>query len=176
MNLFKEIVLDVWKQRQGEAIKLVTTLQSGVVALQAKRQRVIDAFLHERVIDKTTYQEQLDLLNEEVALTELEIYETKLEELDLEAALNFAICALGNAAAFWNQCSSEQKQRFQRILFPNGLIFDGESYRTAPTCIAFSYLQGILVGKSSLASQSIPSWNQIIAWLREIETLRTVAA
>ncbi len=27
-----------------------------------------------------------------------------------------------------------------------------------------------------LASQSIPSWNQIIAWLREVETLRKAAA
>jgi hypothetical protein len=137
---------------------------------------VIDAFLYERVIDRTTYQEQLDLLNEEVALTELEIYETKLEELDLEAALNFAMSALSSSAAFWNQCSSDQKQRFQRILFPSGLVFDGESYRTAPTCIAFSYLKGISEGKSSLASQSIPSWNQIISWLRDMETLRRTAA
>ena len=27
-----------------------------------------------------------------------------------------------------------------------------------------------------LASQSIPSWNHIIAWLREMETLRIIAA
>ncbi len=27
-----------------------------------------------------------------------------------------------------------------------------------------------------LASQSIPSWNQIIAWMREMETLRRAAA
>ena len=27
-----------------------------------------------------------------------------------------------------------------------------------------------------LASQSIPSWKQIIAWLKEMETLRIVAA
>lgn len=154
MNLFKEIVLDVWKQRQGEAIRLVAKLESRVATIKSKRQRVIDAFLYEKVIDLTTYQEQHDLLNEEVALTELETYETKLEELDLEAALNFATSALSNAAAFWNQCSSDQKQRFQRVLFPNGLVFDGESYRTAPTCIAFSYLQGISEGKSSLASRT----------------------
>jgi site-specific DNA recombinase len=154
INLFKEIVLDVWKQRKADAIRLVTTLEARVATLKAKRQGVVEAFLHERIIDKPTYQEQLDLLNEEVALVELEIYETKLEELDLEASLNFAISALSNAAAFWNHCSSDQKQRFQRILFPNGLVFDGKSYRTAPTCIAFSYLQGISEEKSSLASRT----------------------
>ncbi len=100
-------------------------------ALKAKRQRVIEAFLHERAI--STYQEQLDLLNEEIALAELEVYDTRLEELDIEAALNYATSALSNAAMFWTQCSADQKQRFQRVLFPDGLIFDGESYRTATT-------------------------------------------
>ena len=103
---------------------------------------VIDAFLHEQLIGKTTYQEQIDLLNEQIALSELEIYETKLEELDLEAALNFAMNALSNAASFWSQCSPEQKQRFQRVLFPEGLVFEGASYRTATTCLAFSYFAG----------------------------------
>ena len=104
---------------------------------------MIDAFLHEPSLDKRTYQEQLNLVNEKITLAELEIHDSKLEELDLEAALNFATAALSNAAAFWNRCSADQKQRFQRVLFPNGLIFDGESYRTATTCLAFSYLREI---------------------------------
>jgi DNA invertase Pin-like site-specific DNA recombinase len=107
LNLFKEIVIDVWRQRQSEIVKLGATLQSRVDGLKAGRQRVIDAFLHERSIDKPTYKEQLDLLNEEIALAELEIHETRIDEMDLEAALNFATNALSNAAQFWIQCSPE---------------------------------------------------------------------
>src|SRR6185503_331992 len=139
---------------QAEAIKLASTLQSRLDSLKARRQRVIDAFLHDRSIDKSTYQDQVNLLNEEITLTDLEIYDTKIEELDLEAALNFAVSALSNAAAFWNQCSPEQKTRFQRVLFPEGLVFDGEGYRTARTCLAFSYLQKFSRGNSSLASRT----------------------
>ncbi|HUS12508.1 MAG TPA: hypothetical protein VMZ30_18715 [Pyrinomonadaceae bacterium] len=117
LDLFREIVLDVWKKRHSEAIKLAATLQSRVEVLKLKRQRVIDAFLHERSLDKPTYQKQLNLVNEEITLTELEIHDSKLEELDLEAALNFAINALSNARAFWIQCSADQKQRFQRVLY-----------------------------------------------------------
>ena len=97
-------------------------------ARKAKRQRVIDAFLHERLIDRSTYQEQLDLVNKQIAMVDLEIYDTKLEELDLETALNFATSALSNAALFWTQCSADQKYRFQRVPFPEGLVFDGGSY------------------------------------------------
>jgi hypothetical protein len=35
------------------------------------------------------------------------------------------------------------KQRCRRVLFPNSSIFDGESFRTATTCLAFSYLRDI---------------------------------
>lgn len=51
--------------------QLAATLQSRLDALKMKRQRVIDAFLHERCIDKATYQDQVNLINEEIALTEL---------------------------------------------------------------------------------------------------------
>jgi hypothetical protein len=81
-------------------------------------------------------------------------HETRIDEMDLAAALNFATNALSNPAQFWIQCSPEQKQRFQRVLFPNGLVFDGESYRTAETCLAFSYLQAISSGDSSLGPKA----------------------
>ena len=32
------------------------------------------------------------------------------------------------------------KNSIQRVMFPNGLVFDGEGYRTAETCLAFSLL------------------------------------
>ncbi len=50
---------------KSEIIKLEATLRSRVEGLKAKRQKVIDAFLYERSIDKATYKEQLHLLNED---------------------------------------------------------------------------------------------------------------
>jgi hypothetical protein len=35
------------------------------------------------------------------------------------------------------------KQTFQRVLFHDGLVFDGKSYRTATTCLAIQLLTGI---------------------------------
>jgi len=154
LKLFREIVLDVWKERQKETMRLVSALDSRVTELKAKRQKLIEAFVYQHSIDKTVYQEQLELIEDEIALAQLDAHDAKLEELDIEAALNYATDALRNAGRFWIQCSADQKQNFQRVLFPEGLVFDGKSYRTAPTCIAFNYLQGISEGKSSLASRT----------------------
>jgi hypothetical protein len=93
---------------------------------------------HHHAIDKSVYDQEFERLDDEIALAALDAYDAKVEELDIQAALNYATNALRNASKFWLQCSSDQKQNFQRVLFPEGLVFDGENYRTAPTCIAFS--------------------------------------
>lgn len=154
LRLFREVVLDVWKERQSEATKVASSIEARLEELAQRKQRVVDAFLYERVIDREVYEQQLDKLGEEIALAELEMHEARLEELDIEAALNFAIHALNNASRFWSECSPEQKQRFQRILFPEGLRYESGSFGTATTCLAFSYLREVSSQNSSLASRT----------------------
>jgi len=48
LDLFREIVLDVWRQRQSEAIKLAASLQSRVDDLKVKRQRVTPSYMSAR--------------------------------------------------------------------------------------------------------------------------------
>ena len=54
-------------------------------------------------------------MNEETALAEIEIHENKIDEMDLEAALNCATNALSNAAEFWIQRVSPTHSRSQQI-------------------------------------------------------------
>jgi hypothetical protein len=66
-----------------------------------------------------------------------------VEEFDVETVLNFALETIRDASQFWIHGSLEQKRRFQQVIFPEGLVFDGKEFGTATTCLAFSYLQGI---------------------------------
>ena len=61
---------------------------------------------------------------------------------------------------------------FPRILFPDrSITLAIENQRT----LVPSSLQGISNGDSSLASQGIPSWNRIVAWLRDLDRFRKIA-
>ena len=55
MRLFSEIVLDVWKTRRGDAEKLRSKLEAVVRQKRAHLDRIDEAFLHERSIDRQTY-------------------------------------------------------------------------------------------------------------------------
>ena len=154
MRLFREIVLDVWKEQLRQASEIRRTLERKLEQIAEKKNQLVSAFLYEHKIDKATYEEQIDLLRQSAALAEIELHDAKLEEFDVEGVLAFANQTMSDLARFWLQATLEQKIGFQKALFPDGLKFDGKQFGTATTCLAFSYLREISVGNSSLASRT----------------------
>jgi len=114
--------------------------------------RIDEAFLHERSIDRQTYERQRDQLREQLALAEIELNDAVLDQLDIDGVLAFAEHVVTNAARLWIELDLVQKQRLQQTLFPEGLRFDGEKFGTAATCLAFKKLDGSGGSNSGMAS------------------------
>ena len=140
--------------------------------MQGQLDKLDDAFIQQDKIDQDTYERQRDRLREEVALAKIELHEATLDELDVEGILGFAEHVVTNAAHLWTEASLDQKQRLQQVLFPEGLVFDGERFGTAVTCLAFSDLGDSESVEVEVASHAELSWNQAIAWLRNMAALR----
>ncbi len=118
LALFGEIVIDVWKDKQAQAATLHEAAQRRLASLRERKQRLIEAFVYERTIDKQTYQEQLDKLSEEIALAEIEECDARIQQMDIQAAVSFGEFVLLNAPRLWADSSLDQKQRLQQALFP----------------------------------------------------------
>ena len=88
----------------------------------------------------------------ELALAELELSDAVTGHLDVEGILGFAEYLLTDVSRLWIEMPLDQKQRLQKVLFPEGLKFDGVKFGTAVTCLAFKQLAESEGGKSSLAS------------------------
>jgi hypothetical protein len=54
----------------------------------------------------------------------MELNDARVEELDIETILNFALHTIGNPSGFWIEGDLDQKQRFQEVMFPYGLTFE----------------------------------------------------
>ena len=104
------------------------------------------------VINRETYERQLDKLNEQIMLSEMQEREAKLEAYDVDAVPNFAEHVMLNASRLWTEFSNDQKHRLQRVLFPQGVTFAGGEYGTAKTCLFFNLLQPTQLEKTSLAT------------------------
>jgi hypothetical protein len=111
----------------------------------------------------------------EIALAQIELSATVLEEIDIEGVLGFAEHLLSNAARLWTEATSEQNRRLQAVFFPKKLRFANGELGTAVTCMAFSQLRSISTSNDGMASQSLPSWNQIVDFLRQMRDLQESA-
>lgn len=153
LRLFREIVLDVWNQRQTEAQGARRRLQRSLDSLLSKKDRIVEAFVHRGVLDQRTYDRQTAKIDEEIALAESALHDARLDELDVEGVLNFAEYVLGNSARLWTEASIEQKQRLQKLLFPSGVTDSRErGFGTAEISVIFRLLQALPVQKSRVAS------------------------
>ena len=152
MRLLKEIVLDVWNARRGEAKKLRAKLEAVVRQKQERLDRVEDAFLHDRSIDQQTYDRQRDKLREQLSLAEIELSDAVLDDLDVEGVLGFAEHVMTNAARLWAELGIDGKQALQQALFPEGLSFDGQEFGTAVTSLAFKHFEALRPTGTDLAS------------------------
>jgi hypothetical protein len=97
----------------------------------------------------------------------------RLEKFDVEGILAFAERVLPRASDLWVQASLDQRQRLQEVLFPDGVVFDGNRFvRTGVSSPAFKYLTAVQPTEKNLASLMPASWNQIATWLTTMDELR----
>jgi len=140
MRLFREIVLDVWRTEQAQAVSTAAVMSAKVSAVQGRLERLDEVFIYQQAIDRSTYEKQRDKLREELTLAELAAHEAKIEQFDVEGVLGFAEHLVTNAGRLWAEGTLEQRQLIQRAIFPEGLTFDGTEVGTGATCLAFMQL------------------------------------
>jgi hypothetical protein len=126
MRLVKDRVLRAWRDLKTEAKQRIAIIERKQKAIQQKLDRLDEAFLFERTIDIERYDRQRDKLREELTLVQMDRHTSELEEMDVEGILAFAERVLPSASNLWVQAALDQKQRLQKLFFPEGLRFDGK--------------------------------------------------
>jgi hypothetical protein len=150
--LFREIVLDVWRERHAEAAEARRRLDLRLVELRRKKDQLHNTFIYGRAIDQATYDRQREKLAEETALTEMSAHDARIDEIDIEGVLAFAEHLLVNVARMWAEASLDQRQRLQGVFFPSGITYGAEGFGTAQTSLVFKMLDAIAAPKNSEVS------------------------
>ena len=151
MRLFKEIVRQVWKQKVAGSESVLRAAKGKLAELENRKNRLVD-FLLEGRLDQQTYDEQTMRLRGEIETAERELREADLEQMDLEAVLAFAEKLVERPRQLWLESTLEQKQRLQRVFFPDGVKYTKEGFGTAVSNSFFSVLRDVSEQKATLAS------------------------
>ena len=99
VRLFREIVLDVWKDRHDEIGAQRRHAEKQLRSIQARKDRLVEAHVHRQTIEERTFQRHMDQLREEETMAKLHRHDAELDDLDAEAVLAFAEPLLADLAA-----------------------------------------------------------------------------
>src|ERR1035437_2611665 len=150
--LFREVILDVLRAKQHDILEAQTGLERKLLELRRNRDKLDEAFIFRQQIDVGTYRRMKEPLVCEITLTEIELQEASVETVNAEEAIDFALDVLANVSNRWKTATATQKQRFQQVLFPEGLEYINGEYRTSETCFLFNSLGSETVCKEELVA------------------------
>ncbi len=152
-RLVEATLLDIWEDLRRQSREVVNTAKRRQTQLEARKKRLMEAFVYEQAIDRETYNRELGDLDEAITMVNLELHENRLDDLDLEAALGFARHVMTNTYTIWAAADPTQKRRLQRLVFPEGVSFNGEALGTPVIAMLFSMLREETVVEVKMVEQ-----------------------
>ena len=139
-RLVRAIIEDNWSEKQAGVMAEHKATEQQLEKLKERKERLVE-LLVAGTLDEETYKEQADKVEAEIIVKRLELNEAEMEGFDIEAVLNFAEHLILNATRLWRDANLDQKQRLQKVFFPEGVTFLEGEFGTTATCLFFNHLQ-----------------------------------
>jgi hypothetical protein len=154
MKLLRVAILERWNQEQQDVAGRRRAAEQRVGDLRKRKERLVEVYVYEGTLDKETYQQHLSRIEEELTLAELELYDAKLNEFDVEGVVAFAEHLASHASRLWVEAELDQRQRLQKLFFPEGLIWADGEFRTAVTCPYFYNFEGTSEARNRMVAHT----------------------
>jgi site-specific DNA recombinase len=152
VKMFRETVESVWVDRYRETASQLAKLQDGLADLRKRRGKLYQAHIDGQ-LPNDVFMELREANKAELQDEESKLESARMDEIRIEEVLDFCERLLCDVPMIWRDCSIDQQQRLQQILFPEGITYDAESgYGTTTTCMFFSLLRGDSEGKNGLVA------------------------
>lgn len=156
-GLLGAIVRDEWGSRTGAARADQERIDSRLRDLEGRRDRLVDAFVHERAIDGQTYEQQRRRLDEQMADLENLRLAAKVPSVDLERALLAAENLVTDLPGCWNRLQWQQRPQFLRAVYPGGVTFGNGAIGTDQKSWIFNCFGVETAPDNALAPQTLGS-------------------
>jgi DNA invertase Pin-like site-specific DNA recombinase len=137
-------------------------VQKELTELESARQKIFqlhragvytnDEFLEQRsIVDDRIKQKHLSLVN-------------RVEEVDWDLKAETCLNLLSDPLATWQGFSSDfaKQLRFQKLLVPKGLTYDGQTLRTPKLSLIYELLEGSRDAKFRLEPLLEERWNEVV--------------
>ena len=129
LELYKAVLKDVFKINTKEHKSHIDCLNRRLSQAQECKDKLLDMYMDEKV-SEVDYRRKSELLENTIKEIREELFQTPPLEEDFNAYIDYAFSVIANVDKMWTNGSLDLKQRLQRLIFPQGLTYDLETFRT----------------------------------------------
>lgn len=148
--LFKEILIEVWNQKQGEAMKAVIKIDRDLVTLRDMKNKLFAKNL-QGLIEDIEFREQKEYINSQITVKEIERSEYREEETNIDYLVALSESLFTSVALVWLEAPFEDKLKFQTLMFPEGVFYKDKNIGTTSLGLPFNLISESKPSKTTLA-------------------------
>lgn len=154
-KLFKAVVIDIWQSNYKKFDDENTRIRLDIAKLEQERQRIFEFHRNGKYNDQE-FLEQKNLINHRIDEKNSLIHEKRVEEFNMEEALDYCFKFVRQTAKTWKQLESNftARMRFQKRIFAGRVEFDGQKFGTAALTNVYRINQEYQKQKSDLVAPS----------------------
>lgn len=172
LTLFKEVILDLWKQKGELFLQQAKKIEKQLLLLEAKRKRVFE-MREDGSYSKEEFLERKEKVEDEVIEAKISLSETNIDEFDIKNTLTYTIGLIQDLKAQWFKLKPSSRHRFQKLIFPEGIPYAIKSgFRTTRLGLIYNLNQKNFTTKSHVVDYARISWNHIITELKAWQKLQ----
>ncbi|MFL6202707.1 MAG: zinc ribbon domain-containing protein [Thermoanaerobaculia bacterium] len=158
VRLVEAALLTLWEELRCGSAQETAAVKRRITELEQQKKRLVKAYIYDQAIDRATYDDELAGLEEALTFTSLELRDAAMEDFDMEASLGFARAVMTRTYQLWEAADPDQKRRLQKLIFPEGVSFDGEAHGealgTPVTALIFSALGSKMTENAGLVAHT----------------------
>ena len=141
LALFREVVLRRWNDEMKNSRHDRQALDREIDALKERKQRLLDLLI-DGSISRTERDAESGRISSMILDHQVKRNGAFEHEVNKEEVVEYAVNFIGNVGKLWQDATPEYKQRFQNMVYPDGITYDfGVGFGTARLGLCFEIIQ-----------------------------------
>ncbi len=150
--LFKESVLDVWKER-GQSFELEAKKYARQLELLETKKKRIYEMREDSSYTKEEFLERKAEAENEITAAKISLSEARIEQFDIEGSVSYANNCIRDLGRLWFDLSPQLRSRFQKRVFPEGIPYKrSQGFGTAKLGLIYKLIKQSESKKSQLVA------------------------
>ena len=174
LQLFKAVIMDIWKSNYVAFNEENDKIRLEIKDLVKRIENIFNCY-ERGIYSDSEFIERKNKLNKEISEKESHIHDNRIEEFDMDEALEYCFNFIRNASTIWKQIKDKPElvNSFQKLIFKEKIPFEDAGFGNSKLSSIYKIEKEFDEDKSSLVTLGVKNWKSIIDDIRLFTEFQT---